>query len=150
LRMVVVYPVPVDLVDRLLIENRNVFVKYLPHTTKNPLQQGDKVIFYASHHRKELVGEGIVEKAEFLSSEEAISRYGEKIFLSRDELTAYTRQQPSRDSSKKLLVAVLTKLTKYKKGIVYPKLITMAGEYLTKEQYKKLLAKQAFISVNSE
>lgn len=137
--MAVVYPVPVHLVDRLLIENRNVFVKYLPHTTKIPLQQGDKVVFYASYSNKQVVGEGVVENIEFLTPDTVISKYGEKTFLSRDELIAYTAQQPSRNSSKKMLVVVLAKLKKYKKGIVYPRPITMAGEYLTKEKYKQLM-----------
>lgn len=74
-----------------------------------------------------------------LTPDEVISKYGEKVFLSRDELIAYTARQPSRDSSKKMLVVVLTKLRKYKKGIVYPRPITMVGEYLTKEQYKQLI-----------
>jgi hypothetical protein len=135
----VVYPVPANLVDRLLIEDRNVFVKYLPRTTKVSLQQGDKVVFYASHATKQVVGEGVAEKVEFLTPAEAISKYGEKVFLSKDELAAYTARQPSRDPSKKMLVVVLTKLKKYKKGIVYPRPITMAGEYLTEEQYRQLI-----------
>lgn len=137
-RVAVVYPIPVELIDRLLINNRNVFVKYLPHI-KFSLQQGDKVVFYASHASKQLVGEGVIDKIEFLTSSEVISKYGGKVFLSQDELKAYTARQPSRNPSKKMLVVVLTKLKKYKKDIVYPKPITMAGEYLTMERYKNLL-----------
>jgi len=96
------------------------------------VQPSDKVVFYASHSNKQVVGEGTVEITEFLRPDEVISKYGRKVSISKDELRAYTMQQPSRDSSKKMLVVVLTKLKKYKKSIVYPRPITMAGECLTK------------------
>lgn len=138
-KAIAVFPVPANLVDRLFHEKKKVFVKYLTHTTSPKLERGSKVIFYASHGQKKIVGEGVVESVEFLTADEALEKYGEKLFLSKVELLAYRGIQPSRDPLKQMLVLVLAGLRKYRCGISYPRPITMAGEYLTLETYKSLM-----------
>jgi hypothetical protein len=97
------------------------------------------VIFYASHGSKEIIGEGVIESIEFLTPDEVWQKYDGKIFLDRKELHEYTTSQPTRTSTKKMLVITLRKLKKYKSGIKYLKPITMTGEYITKKDYNFLM-----------
>lgn len=133
----VVYPIPLQYVNRIFLQKRNVFVKYI-RGTNTKIQSGHKVIFYASHGLKEVVGEGTIDSIEFLTPDEVWQKHGEKIFLDKKELQEYTFSQPNRTSTKKMLVITLRKLKKYKNGIKYLRRITMTGEYLTKEDYKFL------------
>jgi hypothetical protein len=135
----IIYPIPLQFVDRIFVDQRNVFVKYLPHSTLVGITPRNRVLFYASHGQKEIIGEATIKAMELLTPMEALEKHGDKIFLNRNELMSYMLQQPSRSTSKKLLVLVLSKLRKYPKGINYKKHITMAGEYLTEEAYNSLI-----------
>jgi hypothetical protein len=137
----VIYPIPLQFVSRILAEQRNVFVRYLPHATSVRLTRRNKVLFYASHGQKEIVGEATIKAIEFLTPLEALEKHGDKVFLNRNELMEYASRQPSRTNSKKMLVLVLSKPKKYAKGIIYGKPMTMAGEYLTEENYDALFQK---------
>jgi hypothetical protein len=137
----VIYPVPLRLVDRLFVEHRNVFVKYVARTTNLRITPKHKVVFYASHGSKEVVGEGIIEAIEFLTPNEVLEKYGDEVFLNKDELMEYIMRQPGRTASKKMLTLILAKLRRYPPGIRYEKPITMTGEYLTEERYAALLKK---------
>ena len=134
----VVYPIPMHFVDRIFAEQRNVFVKYLPHSTRVRIVPRNRILFYASHGQKEIVGEATIKTIEFLTPLEALEKHGDKVFLGKDELMNYALQQPSRSTSKKLLVLVLSKPRKFAKGISCEKPITMVGEYLTEERYHAL------------
>jgi hypothetical protein len=136
-----IYPIPAQLVDRLFEDNTKVFVKYVAHKTTK-LAPKHKVIFYASHGSKKLIGEGIIEKVEFLTPEEAIAKYKEELFLTKDELYDYVKRSPSRNLSKEMLTLVLKRLKKYRKPIQYPKPITMAGQYLNSIEYNSLMQKE--------
>jgi hypothetical protein len=135
----VVFPVPQELVDRLLVEGRNIFVKYLPRVTSVNIMPKSKLLFYASHASKKIVGEGVVDTIEFLAPNEVFAKYGHKVFLNKDELTEYTIQQPNRDCSKKMLVLVLSKLRKYSEPKKFCGKISMVGQYLTVRQYRELV-----------
>lgn len=136
----VVYPIPLRYVDRIFLQRRNIFVKYLPRLSTKILPN-HKVIFYASYGSKEILGEGTIESSEFLTPEEAWQKHGNKIFLDQKELHEYTTSQPRRTSTKKMLVMTLQKLKKYEKGVKYPRRITMAGEYVSKTDYESLMQK---------
>ena len=135
----IIFPIPKDFVDRLLVENRNVFVKYLARSTGLRIAPKHKVLFYASHGSKDIVGEGQIEEIEFLTPNEVLTKYGPKTFLNEDELTTYMLRQPKRDSSKRMLVLVLSKIKRYRSPVKYEKPISMAGQYLTREDYMQLL-----------
>lgn len=137
----VVYPIPLQFVDRLFIAHRNVFVKYVARTTNIRIAPKHKVLFYASHGSKEVVGEGVIEAVEFLTPKEALEKYGDQVFLNKAELTEYTMRQPKRTSSKKMLTLILSKLRRYPLGVKYERPVTMTGEYLTEEKYRTLLQK---------
>jgi hypothetical protein len=134
----VIFPVPKEFVDRLLVDKRNIFVKYVPRTASVQITPKQKLLFYASHGSKEIVGEGLIEAIQFLTPNEVLEKYGHKVFLNKDELTSYTRRQPNRDSSKKMLVLVLSKLRKYSYPKKFYRSITMVGQYLTEKEYQEL------------
>jgi hypothetical protein len=134
----VVYPVPEKLVNRLLHEKRNVFVKYLPRTTNLRIAPRNKVFFYASQDSKEIAGEGVIQLMEFLTPFEVLEKYKEKVFLDKDELLEYATREPGRELTKKLLVLVMSNVKAYSPRLKWTKPITMAGQYLTKEEYLKL------------
>jgi hypothetical protein len=134
----VIFPVPEKFVDRLLCENRNVFVKYVARTTNLKIVPGNKVVFYASQGAKELVGEGVIQAIELLTPTEALEKYGGKIFLDRNELITYATQVPGRKLTKKMLVLVLSRVKTYSPRLKWMKPITMTGQYLTQDGYNKL------------
>jgi len=134
-----IFPVPEKLVRRLIVEKRNVFVKYIARTTKLRIASKNKAIFYASHGSKELVGEGTIQVIEFLTPSDVLQKYGEKVFLDKDELMEYAMQRPGRTLTKKMLVLVLSKLKEYSPHLKYERPITMAGLYLTEEECNELL-----------
>lgn len=129
------------LVDRLFVAHRNIFVKYVARITNLRITPKHKVVFYASHGSKQVVGEGVIEAIEFLTPKEVLEQYGDKVFLSEGELMEYTMRQPKRTSSKKMLTLILSKLRLYTQPIKYGRPVTMAGEYLTEEKYGALLQK---------
>jgi hypothetical protein len=51
---------------------------------------------------------------------------------------SYTRRQPNRDSPKKMLILVLSKLRKYSYPKKFHRSITMVGQYLTEKEYQEL------------
>lgn len=141
--MGVIFPVRKQFVNRLLVEKRNVFVKYLARNGLMKLSIKHRVLFYVSQSSKEIVGEGIIEEINFLTPIEALQKYGEKLFLNDIELGEYTHLQPKRDSSKKMLVLVLSKIRRYAKPRIFKRPISMAGLYFTKEEYEELLTADA-------
>lgn len=135
-----VFPTLRELVDRMFVEKRNVFAKYVTwNSTK--LKPKNKVLFYVSRSSKEIVGEGKIEEIYFLTPSEALEKYGNRLFLNEEELQEYTLQRPSRNASKRMLVLVLSNLTRYSKPHRFRKPITVAGQYLTKAEYAELLAR---------
>jgi len=135
---VTIFPVPNSLIDRFFEDRKNVFVKYHGHATAPHLEKGSRIAFYASQNQRELVGEGLVQSVEFLTPEETLAKYGNQLFLSKEELIAYGNSRP-RNPSRKMLVLVLEHLTKYKRRITYPKRMTMAGARLTLGEYKSIM-----------
>lgn len=136
----VIYPIPIEFIDRLFDGRTKVFVKYVAHNTTK-LAPRHKVVFYGSHGSRKLVGEGIIEKVEFLTPEAVLSRHKEDLFLNQEELLAYVRRSPSRTPSKEMLTLVMKKLKRYPATVDYNKPITMAGQYLTAAEYDSLMRK---------
>jgi hypothetical protein len=127
-----IFPIPIELVGRLFDGKPKIFVKCLPRKSTR-LVPKNKIIFYASHGTKELVGEGTIKKIEFLDSEAILSRYKERLFLDEDEFRAYVRGR------KEILALALANLRKYSTPIKYGKNLTMAGQYITQVEYRSLV-----------
>jgi hypothetical protein len=132
-----IYPIPIELVHRLFDGKKRVFVKYVAHDSTK-LAPRHKVVFYASHGSRKLIGEGTIEKVEFLNPEAVLARYREDLFLNEEEFQAYVSRSPSRTPSKKMLTFVMKKLKKYSKPVDYDRPVTMAGQYLSVNEYRIL------------
>jgi hypothetical protein len=135
----VIYPVPLNLVDRFFSEKKSVFVKYLARNTQVQISPKNKMVFYASHGSKEIVGDGAIESVEFLTPDEVLAKYDDKVFLNKEELKEYMLLQPRRTSSKKLLTLNLSKIRKYRHPIRIEKPITMTGQYLSRDEYREMV-----------
>jgi hypothetical protein len=126
-----IFPVPVEMTQRLFDAETKIFIKCLPRSTTR-LTPKNKIIFYASHGLKELVGEGTIEKIEFLNTETILSKYKHLLFLNEDECREYIKGR--RD----VLTLTLVNLKKYCPPIKYGKNLTMAGQYITNADYRSL------------
>ena len=136
-----IYPIPTNIVERLFDGKSKVFVKFLPRNSTK-LAPKHKIVIYASHGSKKLVGEGIIDKVEFLTPEKVIAKYEGKLFLKKTELYAYIKRSHARNSSKEMLTLTLKRLKKYLEPIEYKRPITMAGQYLSGEEYDLLMQKR--------
>ncbi len=136
----ILFPVPAKLLPRIFEDGKDVFVKYLARSHVK-LRPGRKIMFYSSGGAKQIVGEGSIDNIEFLAPANLLERYGDRLFITREELTDYTQSQPLRTNSKELFVAVLRKVRKYAVPVTHPGPITMAGMYITKDAYKQILEK---------
>jgi len=130
-----IFPIPAKLTERFFTGSHKVFVKCLPRKSTR-LQPKRKIIFYASHASKELIGEATIEKLEFLTPEDVIVKYKSNLFLEEDEFRCYARGR-----KKEFLVLNLINLKKYTKPIKF-KNVTMAGQYITQAEYHSLIQHQ--------
>ena len=137
----IIYPIPKQFIDQLLKVGKNVFVKYIQGQNIK-LKKNNKLIIYESYGTKKLVGEGIIKKIEFLTAEEVYDKYPDKLFLNKKELYDYCGELRK---DKKMLTLLLDNIIKYEKDIYFNKPITMAGQYITKEQYHNSIRKRLFI-----
>ncbi|MEM3872618.1 MAG: DUF365 domain-containing protein [Nitrososphaeria archaeon] len=137
----IVFPVRPEHVHRIFDEKKNVFVKYFSRAPKKledfRLKEGMKIIFYVSCSKRKLAGEAEIKNITFLTPNEVIEKYRERLFISEKELLKYVHRQPRRQHDKPLLVLELENMRRYPEGITYHKNISMVGEYITKEVYKK-------------
>jgi hypothetical protein len=85
-----------------------------------------------------LIGEGTIEKIEFLSPETVLAKYRTGLFLNETEFYRYVKKMPSRASTKEMMVIVLKKLKRYPRPVHYDRPMTMAGQYLSDEEYSAL------------
>jgi len=132
-----IFPVLPEHVPNLFDRGRNVFVKFTKLTN---LTTGSTIVFYVSRE-KMLVGEGRVKVIEKLNPALAWSRYGDRIFLDKEEFDSYIEISPiTREERRmrKLDVFVLDKVKKYGKPFrsIFP--VTASGRYLTREMVDKI------------
>lgn len=71
-----------------------------------------------------------------LKPEEAVKKYGKKLFLDPDEVSEYLK---GKKRASRVLVIVLKDLKRYKKGYKPKRFITVAGKRLTDTEYKEIL-----------
>lgn len=129
-----IFPVPKQFISRFFKENKNIFVKFLSgESTKLSVKQ--KIILYESYGSQKLIGEGVIEKIEFLLPIEVYKKYGNDLFLNKNELFDYAGIR----KSKKMLTIKLNNIRKYDIPVSFPKSITIAGLYINEEQYGYIL-----------
>ena len=138
----IVLPIPSEQVQRIFNKNGNVLVKYLSHIPKRfeqfRLKKEMKVLLYVSNSGRKIAGEAKIKNIEFLSPNDAITRYGRNLLVSELEMSRYVHSQPRRNYDKPLLVLELINIKEYPEGLTYHKNVSMVGEYLTKETYERI------------
>ncbi len=136
--MGVVFPLPEYLIERFLNGTKDVFIKYLAHPRGTRLSLGHKLFFYASGGERHLLGEAVIAAVKVLKPDQILEVYGERLFLSKEEFEKYSSSQPRKDYKKDLLVLEIKLAKRYNYPIKFPKLLTMAGRYISREMYNSL------------
>jgi hypothetical protein len=139
----IVFPILPEHLERFFSDQKTVFVKFVGRqATRQRLQPGSKLFFYESRGSKEVVGEARIAEIATGTIEEIIPRFGDEIFLTRDELEEYVGDRKTRS----MLVLVLEALKKYTVPMRLGRSPTMAGMYMTKRMLKNtqksIIAKQ--------
>ena len=132
-----VFPIRSQHANSIFEKGKDVFFKFGGRLKR--LQAGAKVIFHVSGE-KLLIGEAIIKSIERMTPEEVWKKYGTRLFLTRAELLEYSRESPLGEERRKkeLTVYVLTKVKKYKKPIFPKRRMTIAGYYITRNEYLDL------------
>lgn len=135
-RNVVIFPVRPGHVSRFFDEERDVFVKFI----KMKLKKGMLLVFYVS---KEMVlaGEAKITKVEQLHPDVAWDRYGDRIFLNKEEYDKYVGVSPIGGEERKMKdvsVLSLSSFRKYDPAFRSPLSITPSGRYITTEMYNEI------------
>lgn len=132
----VIYPLPLELASRILNGNKSVFVKYQNHETLSPkLNTCEKILFYISHSKKEILGEASISAVQLMSFDEVISEFIDDLFLNEDELRKYCNKR----IEKKMLAFSLKKMEYYSEPKFLGHSLTMIGEFISREEYDSLV-----------
>jgi len=130
----VAFPIPKQFMDRFFKEGKNVFIK--PATIFKELKPGMKFVFYQSHEDTGFVGEAKIKEIKLIDDPiKVFEMYGDRVFLTKEELKEYVRSQGrwSRKGSKKRkrwLVIELEDIRKYDKPIKPKRFVPVGGQYI--------------------
>ncbi len=129
----VAFPIPKRFVDRFFKEGKDVFVK--PATCFKELKPGMKFVFYQSREDQGFVGEAKIKEIKLIDDPMKVFEiYGDRVFLTREELREYVKSQSrwSRrgEGKKKWLVIELEDIKKYDKPIKPKRFIPVGGQYV--------------------
>ena len=142
----VAYPVPSNLLDRIFKEGKDVFIKH--PTCYKQLKPGHKILFYASHEIRAIVGEATIKKIKLMKINEIYKKYGDRVFIKKEEAREYTKPLAERKGKGgkirdiEFVVMVLENPIKYEKPYKPRRFITAGGKYLTKKEYEEIKKKQ--------
>jgi len=132
----VIYPLPSPFAYRILKDKKSIFAKYLTHENISPkLESCQILLFYISGSKKEIAGEANITSIGLMTLSEVVSAYGSSLFLTEDELREYSN---GRDA-KKMIIFELGAIRRYSEPKYLGHGITMAGEYITREEYDALV-----------
>jgi len=134
----VVFPVFREHIERLLRDQKKVFVKFAGERMFPRLHVGSKLFFYESKGSKEIVGEARIAEMTQGTVDEVLGRFGADLFLTRNELEAYAGNRRER----RMLVLILEDITRYAVPLKLDKGVTMAGRYITKTMLENLRISQ--------
>jgi hypothetical protein len=134
-KVAVIYPLLHEHIERIF-QGKDIFCKYVGKGIPR-IGFGSKLLFYVSGSRSEIVGEATIEAVEFLTPDEIIARYENRLFITKEELDNY-RKLRDRPPDRKLIVLSLSKIRKYDRPRRMPKVVTMAGRTLSKDEYRQI------------
>ena len=132
----VIYPVPFKFSSRILEQKKSVFVKYATHEViPTRLMSCKKIIIYESGSRKEITGECEILFIKLMALSKVISEYKDQLFLNDSELRSYSKGR----EEKEMLVFKIHNIKKYSIPKFLDHGLTMAGEYISEDEYKQLM-----------
>lgn len=132
-----VFPIRSQHAIQIFEARKEVFVKFgLPF---RKLKVGAKALFQVSGEKR-LIGEAVIKSIERMTPEEAWEKYGTRLFLTREELLEYGRKTSlgKERKAKQLTVFRLGGIRKYAKPIFPKRRMTIAGYYISENEYSKL------------
>ncbi len=139
----VIYAIPSFAVENILNNNKFYFIKYLPHVpskrSKIKLKEGINIYFYESKANKEIVGEAIISRFEFLKKNELSNEVISNLMISEKELELYSEAR----EDKPALIIKLTSVKKYKNPIVLDFVINMGGLLVTNENKNLIIRRDS-------
>jgi len=131
----VTYPIPKRFVERFFKDGKDVFVK--PATVWKQLKPGMKFVFYQSREDTGFVGEAKIKRVLLVEDPMKLyETYGNRIFLTKEELKEYIKSQERWKSrkdktKKKLWIAIeLEDIRWYDKPIKPKRFVPVGGQYL--------------------
>jgi hypothetical protein len=98
------------------------------------IKPGNMLLFYESGGTKSVIGEGRIQDIQFGTVEDALKRFGAKLFLDSKELSSY-RTARSRPPSSMLMTIELTGTTAYPVPFRLTRPLTMAGLTFSRRRY---------------
>jgi hypothetical protein len=134
--------------ERLLDDGKTVFVKFFGKgRIPLKLQPGSRLFPYESKGNKEIVGEAKILRVESISASDAMSVCGTSLFLTQSEFDDYVENR----RGKIMLALILEDAKRYQVPLKLNKSATMAGQYMTREMYRKIRGEsQKAINVKTE
>jgi hypothetical protein len=135
----VTYPIPKQFMDRFSKGGKDVFIK--PATLWKELKPGMKFVFYQSREDTGFVGEAKIKEIKLIDDPmKVFEMYGDRVFLTKEELKEYVKSQGrlksfrsrGRTKKKRWLIIVLEDIRKYNKPVKPKKFIPVSGQYITK------------------
>ncbi len=129
----VTYPIPKQFIDRFFKEGKDVFIK--PATVWRELKPGMRFVFYQSHEDTGFVGEARIKDIKLIDDPmKVFEMYGDRVFLTKEELREYVRSQErwGRRTKKKKpwMVIELEDIRKYDKPIKPKRFVPVGGQYI--------------------
>jgi len=130
----VAFPIPKQFMDRFFEEGKDVFIK--PATVWKELKPGMKFVFYQSHEDTGFVGEAKIKEIKLIDDPmKVFEMYGNRVFLTKEELKEYVKSQErwgrkKEKKKKKWLVIELKNIRKYDKPIEPKRFVPVGGQYL--------------------
>lgn len=130
----IIFPILQEHVQRFFKDKKRVFVKFFGRSAPVGLHLGSKLFFYESGGRREIVGEARIREIGLGTPDDVLSKFGDKLFLSKDELDSYVGDR----RTKKILILSLDDVKKYTTPLTLQKPVTMMGQYMTRAMYRAL------------
>lgn len=131
-----VFPLPHKPIERLLSKERDVFAKFgrFLHLSKGQILQ-----FYDSDIHA-IVGEAKIQKVVHMDPMNVWAKYGQRLFLNKDEFDRYISQTPlgprnlktsgSKPKKKVMTICVLSDPKKFRRPKKPTRIMNMIGHYL--------------------
>ena len=126
----VTYPIPKQYMDRFFKQGKDVFVK--PATVWKELKPGMKFVFYQSREDQGFVGEAKIKEIKLIDDPmKVFEMYGDRVFLTKEELKEYVKSQERWGrKKKKWLVIELEDVKRYDKPIKPKRFVPVGGQYI--------------------